>query len=131
MTLNLGNLRGAARPLLCAFALLLCADGAAAAQKGHGHGDKHDLKRHQKVERRAIKQHQRGERDAFGNTRDRRAHWREEQRALRRHQQGERNQLRRSRWDGQRDRNGRLHYSAGRGYFRDRGRRPNVARRNR
>jgi hypothetical protein len=29
------------------------------------------------------------------------------------------------------DRNGRLHYSRGRGYFRDRGRRPNLDRRNR
>ena len=48
-------------------------------------------KRHRKQEKRAVKQHQREEREYYGNSRQLRRHQEQERRRLKRHQRNERN----------------------------------------
>jgi hypothetical protein len=132
MRFHFNNLRRTFVGLVGGAALVVGAAGVGFAQKP-AKGDKQDLKEHQKLERSALRTHQRDERERGGNTRAQREHWKAERSDLKRHEKWEKASLKRDRRDDRDDRsrwnrrtsrgNTGAHYSTARGYFRDRGRR--------
>ena len=124
MKLNLTHMRRTLGAFACGAAMLAGTAGAAQAQRSWK-GDKHAAHEWRKSERREMREERR----------DQRQEWRVARRDANRQQQWQRVNTRWDRRDGNfwnRNRttvnprfvrNGRLHYSPGRGYFRDNGRR--------
>jgi hypothetical protein len=130
MRFHFNNLRHAFVAAVGGAVLVAGAAGTGLAQKPWK-ADKRAVKEHQRMERGALRTHQREERELYGNTRAGREHWKAERRDLKRHQKWEKAGLRADRratrnnfWNRRATRaNTGDHYSRARGYFRDNGRR--------
>ena len=133
MNINLTNLHRTLGALACGAVLLAGTAGATLAQ-GNSRGEKHE--RHEQGQN--ADQHDNRRNDGDDAARARREQWKAQRGDQNRQQQWRRISARRDRRDGDNNswrrvstrtnarfaRNGRLHYSNGRGYFRDNGRRP-------
>jgi hypothetical protein len=133
MNINLTNVHRTLGALACGAVMLAGTAGATYAQE-----QKHDRhEQRQNTERRENRDERRDDRRNDGDARARREQWRAQRGDVNRQQQWQRINSRRNRRDGDNNRwtristrtnarfvrNGRLHYSRGRGYFRDNGRR--------
>jgi hypothetical protein len=136
MKINLTNLHRTLGALACGVGMLAGTAGVTYAQDSRGERQERHEQR-QNTERHENRDERRDDRRNDGDARARREQWRAQRGDVNRQQQWQRINARRSDRDGDNNRwtristrnntrfvrNGRLHYSRGRGYFRDNGRR--------
>ena len=90
MRWDIRTLKRVAQASLLGSSLVLGLATTASAQNPYWYDRNHDsVKRHQKDEKRDLKDHQRLERAEFGNSKSLKRHQKEENRELKRHQKQE------------------------------------------